>query len=377
MMPNTLQRYLFKQFFWASTCTILLFVFVLITGNALKEVLPLLASGKITWVFFFDLLLHLIPSIIAYALPLGLLTATLLVLGRLSAQNELMAMKASGLSLHAIVAPILLIAALGTLFTLIVNFYFGPNSITYYRSSISNVIRQRPLQFIQAGICIKDFPGYIFYVEKKHKDWVENCWLWELDSKNVTGINLLLHAEKGYIRYNQSTDSIILTLLNGVGEKYASHSTSIETQPIAFANTSISLPLDPLLGNKTFTKRLGYMHLGELLRIKNKYGNATKNLSHYMQKIAASLEIQKNAVMSFAVLSLIFIAIPLGIKVKRAETSANLVLAVGLALSYYFIVMAISWLETKPHLRPDLLIWIPSFVFQGLGVTLFMKISKY
>ncbi|MDR2396671.1 MAG: LptF/LptG family permease [Puniceicoccales bacterium] len=377
MMPNTLQRYLFKQIFWASAYTILLFVFVLIVGNALKEVLPLLASGKITWVFFFDLLLHLIPSMIAYALPLGLLTATLLVLGRLSAQNELMAMKASGLSLHAIVTPILLIAALGTLFTLIVNFYFGPNSITYYRSSISNVIRQRPLQFIQAGICIKDFPGYIFYVEKKHKDWVENCWLWELDSKNVTGINLLLHAEKGYIRYNQSIDSIILTLLNGMGEKYASHSTSIETQPIAFANTSISLPLDPLLGNKTFTKRLGHMNLWELLHTKNKYGNTTKNLSYPMQKIPASLEIQKNAVMSFAVLSLIFIAIPLGIKVKRAETSANLVLAVGLALGYYFIVMAISWLETKPHLRPDLLIWIPNFVFQGLGVTLFMKISRH
>ncbi|MDR0755880.1 MAG: LptF/LptG family permease [Puniceicoccales bacterium] len=373
MMPNTLQRYLFKQFFGASTYTTFLFVFVLIIGNALKEVLPLLASGKITWTFFFDLLFHLIPSMIAYALPLGLLTATLLVLGRLSAQNELMAMKASGLSLYAIVTPILLIAGLGTLFALIVNFYFGPNSITYYRASISNVIRQRPLQFIQAGTCIKDFPGYIFYVEKKHKDWVENCWLWELDGKSVTGINLLLHAEKGYIRYNQNADSLILTLIHGMGEKHTSQTTSIETQPITFENTSISLPLNPLLGSKTFTKRLGHMHLGELLCAKN----TAKNLSHYTPQIAASLEIQKNAVMSFAVLSLIFIAIPLGIKVKRAETSANLVLAVGLALSYYFIVMAISWLETKPHLRPDLLVWIPNFIFQCLGVTLFIKISRH
>ena len=69
-MPNTLQRYLFKQFAGASIFTVLLFVFVLIIGNALKEVLPLLASGKIAWSFFFNILWHLIPSMIAYALPL-------------------------------------------------------------------------------------------------------------------------------------------------------------------------------------------------------------------------------------------------------------------------------------------------------------------
>lgn len=165
-MINLLQRYLFKQFFFASVYTVSLFVFVLILGNALKDVLPLLASGKIQWSFFFNTLGHLIPSMIAYALPLGILTATLLVLGRLSASNELIAMKASGLGLHVIITPILLIASLGTLFSLLVNFYFGPDSITYYRSSLSNIIRERPLQFIQAGEVTKNFPGYMFFIEK-------------------------------------------------------------------------------------------------------------------------------------------------------------------------------------------------------------------
>ena len=106
-MLSTLQRYLFKQFFFTSLNTIGLFVFVLIVGNALKEVLPLLASGKIEWSFFFNTLFHLIPSMVAYALPLGMLTATLLVLGKLSSQNELIAMKASGLSLYYILAPLM------------------------------------------------------------------------------------------------------------------------------------------------------------------------------------------------------------------------------------------------------------------------------
>ena len=373
-MINLLQRYLFKQFFFASVYTVSLFVFVLILGNALKDVLPLLASGKIQWSFFFNTLGHLIPSMIAYALPLGILTATLLVLGRLSASNELIAMKASGLGLHVIITPILLIASLGTLFSLLVNFYFGPDSITYYRSSLSNIIRERPLQFIQAGEVTKNFPGYMFFIEKKRNDWVENCWLWELDPRNPTGTNLFLHAEKGYLRYDKESDCLIFSLLNGIAEKYNAQDNGLNSQMILFANTSISLPIQ---SNNTFTKRLGYMNLCELMQIKNKYRLAPKNSAAYVQKIAAALEIQKNAVMSFAVLSLVFIAIPLGIKVSRAETSANLVLAVGLALCYYFIVMALSWLETKPNLRPDLLIWIPNFIFQFLGLFYFLRVSKH
>lgn len=369
-MLNTLQRYLFKQFFFASFYTIALFVFVLIVGNALKEVLPLLASGKIAWSFFFNTLFHLIPSMIAYALPLGMLTATLLVLGRLSSQNELVAMKASGLSLYTIIAPLICIASLGTIFTLYVNFHWGPNSITYYRSALNDIIRKKPLQFIQAGTFVKDFPGYMFYIQDKKNDWVDQCWLWELDGRQKSGVNIFIHSEKGFLRYDEKQNSIVLTLMHGVGEKHTTQANGqVETQPIVFENTAVALPLNTLLGNNSFVKRLGYMTLLELLEQRQKAIGTHKTI--------VNLEIQKNAVMSFAVLSLILIAIPLGIKLSRAETSANIVLAVALALSFYFIVMAISWLESKPYLRPDLLIWLPNIIFQLIGCLLIKKTLQH
>lgn len=370
-MPNTIQRYLFKQFFFASTSTVCLFVVVLIIGNAIKEILPLLASGKITWSFFFDTLFHLIPSMVAYALPLGMLTATLLVLGRLSAHNELIAMKASGLSLCYVIAPLLFIAVLGTIFSLWVNFHWGPHSITYYRSALSNIIRQKPLQFIQAGTFVKDFPGYMFFIEKKRNDWVDQCWLWELDGQQSSGVNVFLHSEKGFLRYDEKINSIILTLMQGIGEKYTTRADGVtEMQQIVFDNTSVALPLKTLFENSSFHKRLGYMTLHEILQERKKASSSSG-------KIIANLEIQKEAVMSFAVLSLILIAIPLGIKLSRAETSANIVLAVALALSFYFIVMTISWLESIPKLRPDMLIWLPNIIFQLLGVLLLKRALKH
>ena len=179
-----------------------------------------------------------------------------------------------------------------------------------------------------------------------------------------------MHSEKGFLRYDEKQNSIILTLMHGMGEKYTTQANGqVETQPIVFENTAVSLPLNNLLGSSTFVKRLGYMTLTELLQQRRQ---AIKN-----NKIIINLEIQKHVVMSFAILSLVLIAIPLGIKLSRAETSANIVLAVALALSFYFIVMAISWLESKPYLRPDLLVWCPNILFQGLGYKLIRKTLQH
>ena len=218
----------------------------------------------------------------------------------------------------------------------------------------------------------------MFYIEKKSNDWVDHCWLWELDGSQASGVNVFLHSEKGFLRYDEQQNSIVLTLLQGVGEKYTTHPDGKnEIQTIAFDNTLVALPLTNLLRTGTFSKRLGYMTLSELLQRRAPVKYSKADTDGYAQKIAINLEIQKSAVMSFAVLSLILIAIPLGIKLSRAETSANIVLAVGLALSFYFIVMAISWLESKPYLRPDMLIWVPNIIFQILSLFLINRALKH
>ena len=70
------------------------------------------------------------------------------------------------------------------------------------------------------------------------------------------------------------------------------------------------------------------------------------------------------------------IGIPLGIKVSRRETSANLGLALGLVLTYYLLTGAIKGLDRRPDLRPDLLLWAPNLLFIGLGLWLFNRIDR-
>ncbi|MBR7106018.1 MAG: LptF/LptG family permease, partial [Opitutales bacterium] len=81
--------------------TVALFVFVLVLGNILKEVMGDLTAGRLSISFFLYIVALIIPGVIPYALPMGMLTGILLVFGRMSAQSEIVAMKACGRSIFA------------------------------------------------------------------------------------------------------------------------------------------------------------------------------------------------------------------------------------------------------------------------------------
>lgn len=80
--------------------------------------------------------------------------------------------------------------------------------------------------------------------------------------------------------------------------------------------------------------------------------------------------------MAFSIFSMVVLAVPLGIKASRSETFANVAIALALAMSYYMMIVVISWLEKYPHMRPDLLIWLPNIIFQAAGCVLIWRSSK-
>ncbi len=377
-----LHRYILKSVTIASLMAVGLFAFVLLVGNILRDAVGLLADGQLGFGLFLRLVLLLVPYVVAYALPMGIVTGILLVLGRLSAQREITAMRSAGMNLFQIASPIFFLAIAGLVFSIIINFEYAPAARAQYRRDLAESVRMNPLDFIVEKTFVDQFPGYVLYVGEKEESRLEDIWLWELDDQRR--VRLFVQAEEGALGYDPRTESLLLTLDRGYSEVRDSNDPENVRDsgkpPLEFERTSVRLPLENILGRKSGKPKLSRMTFSQLVN-ERKSVRATpeeelRGGDRFAAMMRVQMSIQERFAMAYAILSLATLAIPLGITIQRKETSANLFVALILALTFYFLMVVLAWFERMPHLRPDLLMWAPNILFQGLGIWLFFRTER-
>jgi lipopolysaccharide export system permease protein len=254
-------------------------------------------------------------------------------------------MRAAGLSLFRIARPVLIIGTLGTVLGLYVNFDSMPRARVQYHKELDEAIRTNPLAAIVPKTFIRDFPGFVVYVGEKQGAVMRDFWLWRLDrDRRVTQF---VRAESGRFDYDETTNELILTLTRAQVE------TRDAKNPEVFDELHV-----------------------ELRRVAAEPVVAGKAKDHARAEMKVRLTIQEKYTLSFSVLAFALIGVPLGIRVSRRETSANLGVAVALALGYYMLTVMVDWLDRHPEYRPDLLLWLPNVIFFGLAIHLFRRIEK-
>ena len=185
---KTLHNYLIRQVLASLFLTVAVFTFVLLIGNVLREILPALIGGHARLDTILQAFGLLIPWVWVFALPMGLLTAMLLVFGRFSADQELTAARASGISLLSLITPVLLLSLLCCGVSAWINMQLGPQCRVAYVNlffKLSGELMNSTQ--LPEGQFIRDFPGYIFYAEKNRNGKLEDVMVFMLD-KNETNV---------------------------------------------------------------------------------------------------------------------------------------------------------------------------------------------
>ncbi len=377
---NLLQRQIFTSVLWACAVAVGLFSFVLMIGNAVKDLLGYVVAGQLRPEMFVELVLLLLPFVATYALPIGVLTGVLLVLGRMSAEHEVTAMRAAGLSLPWVARPILALAAVGVLGGLAVNFQFMPWARVTYHEELARAVRANPLSFIVPRTFIRDFPGKVLYVSEREGRTVKDFWLWELDRQGR--VRTFIRAQTGSFDFDEARSELVLKLVSAhveVRDQKDPEDFSTPRPTMSFEQTSLRLSLERLFGRMVFHPKLPWYSYPALLAERRRLAQPVppeEQAQRSLDRMKLQMVIQDKFTTAFAVFTFALVGVPLGIKVSRRETSANLGLAMVLALAYYFLTIVVGWLQDQPQLRPDLLLWIPNLLFLGTGIWMFWRVDR-
>ena len=132
---RVLDRYLLRTFLVTFALTLAVFTFVMCLGAVVKAI-DLLARGVSGW-FILKVFFYNIPFLLSFSIPMSVLTSVLLNFGRMSFDGEVTAMKACGISMWQIVAPILVIALGFSALCLYINTSLAPENRLKFRAMIA------------------------------------------------------------------------------------------------------------------------------------------------------------------------------------------------------------------------------------------------
>jgi len=398
---KTLHKYVTGQVLATLLLTVSVFAFVVLLLNVLKDVLPLLFAGHFSAWLLVKAIGLLLPFACVYALPMGFITAALLVFGRFSADHELTAARAGGVSLLSLVSPVLLLSLLCCVLSAWFNLEIGPRSRVAFINMKYDLLGDLAKE-IPEGQFIRDFPGFIFYTEKNHNGEMENLLIYQIE--NGTNTDAIIKASHGHFKPDRTKNQLAIDLsdVRMIAHKWISYTPSISyilstnllqqhlTKPKVSDMTFVQLrqelnELEQLNFSATGTNSPaeldGFKRLNMALATNATPAEteaflrtAEKTRAQQIEQVRVTMHLE--VAFSFACFSFALVGIPLGIRVHRRETNIGIFIALMLVAVYYGFVMLGQSLSGHPELHPHLIFWIPNFLFQGIGAVLLWRANR-
>ncbi len=359
------------------------FVFVMVAGNILTQVSNAIASGRVSGWEGLELVGLLFPGVLPYALPLGMLTGVLMAFGRMSSQQELTAMKASGRDLGRIALPALLLAGGLAVLSAWLNLEIAPYSNTEYRRLLVGSAKDNPASVIAPGKLNRQFPGMVIRAAERDGEVLRDFWLWSVDDHGR--LTQTIHAREARLAraVSDKGEGILrVTLTDARLEKRQAGDENF-ARPSSFTTagtTQLEFPASGIFKDgENFQRKLRWLTTSELLEAIDKGWQVAPGATRKEKErgqMAAMTQLMAHLAGAFSVFSLAFLAVPLAVRVGRSETFVNAAVALGVALSYYLLTSMAAYVK-DPDLRPDLLIWVPNLLVVGLAWFLLRRASRH
>jgi len=209
-----LYLYLIKRFIGPFVLTFFVCIFFLLMQFLWKYLDDLVGKGLETSIFI-ELMFYAAMNLSPMAFPLSVLMASVMTFGTLGERFELLAIKASGVSLLRIMKPLIFFNAIVTIGAFFLANDVIPVTNAKFAALLTSVKEQRPEMIIKEGAFSNDIDGYSIKVNKRDNDSNLLHGIMIYDHTEGKGNVAVTIADSGYLNISDDKQYMILTLFNG------------------------------------------------------------------------------------------------------------------------------------------------------------------
>ena len=370
-----LARYILKEFFPPFIIALICFTFILIFDD-LFRLTKLFVQKGISPIYLVELLTYVMPATVVLSLPMATLVAILLSLGRLSTDNEIIAMKAHGVAFHHLMLPLLGITMVLSVVDLGLMDYALPKANLAYATLKRDIQRHNPTFILEEATVMKE-------LEREGKLWMYES----TDAKSGrmrevkiwdgiwSGRPRFSHAREGSLGFESGR--AMLTLYDGLTyEPTTDNSDGYRVTKFQQQQLALQLTEDLERGafqNKT-PRSMRISQLKEFVTDLRSAVETSQNPDYTLSKLRfAQVEYHKKFSIPFACLAFGLMGVPLGLMVKRSGRMIGFGVGLAVILIYYLLLQIGQSAGLNGMLSPALAMWLPNVVIGIFGIALSIR----
>ena len=366
-MKITLQKYILAEMIPVFVSSLVVFGFLML-GTRMLSVTELIVSQGVSVGQVLRLVLFLLPGIVFFALPAASLISSLLAFIRLSSDNEVIALKSSGISLYQVLPPVLVLsftAFLLAVFTAFAGLPWGNRSM---RDMVLEIAESRADVGLKERVFCQPFDDVVFYVTDLTSGNRVMKDVFVVD-KREQEMTYTIIAREGRILLQPKARAIVVRFVNGTIFMEQREPGSVRT--VQFKSYDLKVGLEDIMESLAAAgKAPKEMSARELL-------DRLEGLPWHSEKRNEILvELLERATLPVAVLFLGIIGVPLGTHMRSRSFSFGIGVGLVVFLVYYMIFMGMRSVCETGEVSPLVGMWLPNVFLLVSCVYLFRHVAN-
>ena len=361
-VSGILSRYIFKELFGTFFVALLVFSSVALMAKIVTLVDLVINKGLEPGQMLL-LVVYVLPSLLVYTVPMSVVLATLIALGRLSTDSEIIALKASGINLYQMMPPFVVLCLIGFIITACCTLSLEALGRRTFRSQAQNFSVQNIAAILEEGVFNDSINDLIIYVQEFDQDTLQVKNIMISDRRNPAQ-PVVIVADHGIILSNQNNLRLLFKLYEG-----SIHRSDAEQKyEYAIFNTyQMHLPLPNENKENDEPTKLRELSLQQLFSqtytLKRQGFNNNREI----------IEINKRFALPFSCLIFGLLGMSLGVFLRRGGRASGFMLSLFIVVLYFLLMHLIEEICKEGGLPPALGMWVPNGLMSALAIFLFYR----